>query len=53
MNTLTEYVSGYLARTIVNGLSYVLAYILATIGIRDSGLYTESDRRTPDSENGK
>lgn len=34
VNTLTEYVSGYLARTIVNGLSYVLAYILATIGIR-------------------
>lgn len=29
VNTLTEYVSGYLARTIVNGLSYVLAYILA------------------------
>ena len=28
---MTEYVSGYLARTIVNGLSYVLAYILATI----------------------
>lgn len=34
VNTLTEYVSGYLARTIVNGLSYALAYILATIGIR-------------------
>ena len=34
VNTLTEYVSGSLARTIVNGLSYVLAYILATIGIR-------------------
>ena len=34
VNTLTEYVSGYLARTIVNGLYYVLAYILATIGIR-------------------
>ena len=34
VNTLTEYVSGYPARTIVNGLSYVLAYILATIGIR-------------------
>ena len=34
VNTLTEYVSGYLARTVVNGLSYVLAYILATIGIR-------------------
>ena len=34
VNTLTEYVSWYLARTIVNGLSYVLAYILATIGIR-------------------
>ena len=34
VNTLTEYVSGYLARTIVNGLSYVLPYILATIGIR-------------------
>lgn len=34
VNTLTEYVSGYLARTIVNGLSYVLAYIMATIGIR-------------------
>lgn len=34
VNTLTEYVSGYLAKTIVNGLSYVLAYILATIGIR-------------------
>lgn len=34
VNTLTEYVSGYLARTIVNGFSYVLAYILATIGIR-------------------
>ena len=34
VNTLTEYVSGYLARTIVNGLSYVLAYILATIGFR-------------------
>lgn len=34
VNTLTEYVSGYLARTIVNGLSYVLAHILATIGIR-------------------
>ena len=34
VNTLTEYVSGYLARTIVIGLSYVLAYILATIGIR-------------------
>ena len=34
VNTLPEYVSGYLARTIVNGLSYVLAYILATIGIR-------------------
>ena len=34
VNTLTEYVSGSLARTIVNGLSYVLAYILATIGFR-------------------
>ena len=31
VNTLTEYVSGYLARTIVNGLSYVLVYILNLI----------------------
>ena len=33
-DTLTEYVSGYLARTVVNGLSYVLAYILSTVMIR-------------------
>ena len=31
---MTEYVSGYLARTVINGLSYVLAYILSTIMIR-------------------
>ncbi len=34
VDTMTEYVSGYLARTVVNGLSYVLAYILSTIIIR-------------------
>ena len=34
VDTMTEYVSGYLARTVVNGLSYVLAYILSTIMIR-------------------
>ena len=34
VNTLTEYVSGYLARTVINGLSYMLAYILSTIVIR-------------------
>ena len=34
VDTMTEYVSGYLARTVVNGLSYVLAYILSTITIR-------------------
>lgn len=33
-DTLTEYVSGYLARTVVNGLSYVLAYILSAVMIR-------------------
>ncbi len=31
VGTMTEYVSGYLARTVINGLSYVLAYILSTI----------------------
>ena len=34
VGTMTEYVSGYLARTVINGLSYVLAYILSTIMIR-------------------
>lgn len=34
VDTMTEYVSGYLARTVINGLSYVLAYILSTIMIR-------------------
>ena len=34
VDTMTEYVSGYLARTVVNGLSYVLAYILSTITIQ-------------------
>nr|WP_294659408.1 CvpA family protein [uncultured Blautia sp.] len=34
VDTMTEYVSGYLVRTVVNGLSYVLAYILSTIMIR-------------------
>lgn len=33
-DTLTEYVSGYLARTVINGLSYVLSYILSAILIR-------------------
>lgn len=34
VGTMTEYVSGYLARTVINGLSYVLAYILSTITIQ-------------------
>ena len=34
VNTLTEYVSGYLAETIINGLSYVLAYVISAVMIR-------------------
>lgn len=34
VDTVTGYVSGYLARTVINGFSYVLAYILSAIAIR-------------------
>ena len=34
VNTFTEYISGYLARTIINGLSFVISYILATLLIK-------------------
>lgn len=34
VDTLTEYVSGYFARIVINGLSYILAYLLSTIIIR-------------------
>lgn len=34
VNTFGDYVSGYLARTIVNGMSYLISYILANLVIR-------------------
>lgn len=34
VNTFVEYVSGYLATTIVNGLSFALTFLLATLLIR-------------------
>lgn len=34
VDTFSEYVSGYLARSIINGLSFVISYILATLLIK-------------------
>lgn len=34
VDTFSEYVSGYLARIVVNGLSFLVSYILATLLIR-------------------
>lgn len=34
VNTFSDYVSGYLARTVVNGLSFLLSFLLATVLIR-------------------
>ncbi|MGN8888585.1 CvpA family protein [Blautia sp. HCP28S3_G10] len=34
VNTFTEYITGYLARSIMNGLSFVISYIFATLLIK-------------------
>lgn len=53
VDTMTEYVSGYLARTVINGLSYVLAYIFIYDHDPAYRVCPESDRRTSGSQNSK